>query len=408
MVLKKNTVKITGQITAEKAVIGTGNRPVWPYPNIVTMSWKDAQKRWRWTHKGKDYYFTGTPDEALTEWQRRSKAIYNPGAEPAPETDPQLVTVETLINRWLADKEAQKDRGAITQKTYDGYLHIGDKLADYLGEKRTVSSLTPDDFARVMKKHDVGVYRLRNFVVTCRSIFRWGVDVAHLIERQPAYGLVFSPPTDKQFRQHRAKIGRRDFEGRDVVAMLRVTHKSPFWHALVWLSINSAMSHADMIELPWSAINGQELRWYRVKTAFRRVCWLWPETVRALAALPRTPRQVLVFPQIKSNRITHDWRVVFDLAGVPDYHAQYDFRRTFITLAAKSRDMEARKLAVGHRLGNVDDAYIQTFPINRVRSVARIVRDWLLAAREDQARARRGAATVEGAGPDAQAPAPAK
>lgn len=397
---KKPTAKITGAITGQKAVKATGNIPVWPYPNIVTMSWKAAQSRWRWTYKGKDYYFKGTPDEALTQWQERSPAIYNP--DTADRRAPGLLTVEALVNHWLADQRARAEMGTISPKTLIGYEHTADRLAEYLGEKRTVSSLGPQDFARVLSKYDVGLYRRRDFIVISRSVFRWAVHKAHILDREPAYGASFEPPSDKQFRVHRAKIGSRDFTAPEVLRVLKTARRSPEWSAMAWLSINSAMSHADMAELPWASINGNELRWYRAKTAFRRVCWLWPETVRALSRLEHKPGSDLVFPDIEPARVVHGWRVVLDLAGISRDHSQYDFRRTFITVASASPDTEARKLAVGHRLPNVDDIYIQRFPINRVRAIARVVRAWLLSGRDNQAPAQASD------GPDSAPPAPAQ
>lgn len=174
--------------------------------------------------------------------------------------------------------------------------------------------------------------------------------------------------------------------------------------AMILLGINGGFGNTDCANLPRAAVDLENaiIRFARPKTGIARTVPLWPETVAALAVvMGKRPTDDLVF----RTRHGNPWvRATFNKKGKPvpkDSLAQafsdllesigdveshqhfrdvykgvgfYSLRHTFITYANEVRDSDARRHITGRKLAGVDDDYVESFFLPRLKVVTDHVR----------------------------------
>jgi len=167
--------------------------------------------------------------------------------------------------------------------------------------------------------------------------------------------------------------------------------------AALLLGLNCGYGTGDVAGLPLSALD-LENGWAdfpRSKTAIRRRCPLWPETIsavkEAIASRP-TPRpgsEHLVFLRSgvksrgerytgRSAKVAVEFAETCKAAGVSN-RTFYDARRTFQTVGETCQDFPAVSAIMGHVASGQDMSavYRQRIDDDRLRAVVETVRRWL-------------------------------
>ncbi|MBC7852746.1 MAG: integrase [Pirellulaceae bacterium] len=337
------------------------------------------------------YYFTGTADEALAEWER-TKDDRLAGRQPRAKDD-RAASVADVVNAFLAFKERTK----VAPRTFARYEATGKMLAAFWGRDRTVESIGPDDFQNLRAKmaERWGAIALGNEIQIVRSIFVYGFK-NELLTKPARYGDNFQKPTAKAVREARNAKGPKLFTPEQIKALLKLA--SPNLKAMIHLGINAALGNTDLGLLPVTAIDlaGGWLDYPRSKTGMPRRIPLWPETVAAVkVAIEKRPEpadpndaKLLFVAAGGQNYIgTHDGCRVGDefrrlREAVGDEVAGrsfYDLRRTFQTIADRSLDPVAIRAIMGHVPASNDMSaiYRQSIDDTRLRAVADGVRHWL-------------------------------
>ncbi|MEZ6148401.1 MAG: hypothetical protein R3B91_23820, partial [Planctomycetaceae bacterium] len=127
--------------------------------------------------RGKVHYFGKVEDdpkgvEAEKEWNRVRDDLYaarEPGAR-----DSDSISLKGLVNEYLTHQERRRDAGEISLRTFLGMHATCENLVKALGKTKQVSTLRPDDFAKLktyLAKTRQAV-SLRNEMQRCRSFFR--------------------------------------------------------------------------------------------------------------------------------------------------------------------------------------------------------------------------------------------
>jgi integrase len=245
------------------------------------LSRRKGENRWCKKIGGRLRYFTGTADEALAEWER-TKVDLLAGRTPRTKSS-QLATVEYVVNRFLAHKEAAVTSGELSPRSFERYESTGKRIAAFLGRHTLADELGPGNFEalRANMSKTLGPVALGNEIGIVRSIFRFASDMG-IIEKVVRFGPGFKKPSAKTLRKERAKGGPKRFGREQITAMLNVA--SPNMKAMVLLGINCGFGNTDCGMLLLSAIDldGGWIDFSRPKTEMPRRCPLWPETVAAV------------------------------------------------------------------------------------------------------------------------------
>ena len=120
---------------------------------------------------------------------------------------------------------------------------------------------------------------------------------------------------------------------------------------MIWLALNCGFGNTDGAELRWTDVGLDHCVLPRGKTGIWRDLSLWPETVGALRAVPRTGPLVFYTshgnPWVRHNDNHRHIDTVSKMFGdllrkaglnVPKYTSFYNLRHTGATIAAKTKD----------------------------------------------------------------------
>jgi len=381
-----------------------------PHPDFPLTPRGDG--RWCKKIRGKLHYFTGTDDEALSEWLRVKDDLLA-GRTPHPKDDERL-TLALLCNRFLTDKKARIASGELDPKTWADYYRGCEHAIAVLGKTAVVSELSPDDFARLREKLAVGrgPVGLKNEIGRIRVAFNWAFE-NELLDRPARFGKSFDKPARpvlQRAKQQAEQARGKKLFGRDEILMLLDAASVPM-KAAILLGINCGMGNSDIARMPINALD-LENRWLdypRVKTAVERKAPLWKETVAALRAVianrpkPKDPAHAsLVFltrngvpwvrftmidatdtaPRKESlcNAVASEFeRLLVKLSIKRRGVGFYSLRHTFRTVASSAKDEPAASHIMGHsaRPDDMAAVYREEIPDERLQAVARHVHDWL-------------------------------
>lgn len=347
-----------------------GLPPRWPWPDVVAMTAHTGSGQWRKRYAGRDYYFGALDDPraALAEWRRRWPVIT--GEESAAPIERATAVLSTITTAFLESKMAAVQAGELSIATLKKYEFDVRQIIACLGPRCVVDRLRPADFVRLRASQKVGVYRLADFVVNVRHLFGWARE-AGLIEAEPNYGPDFRGPSMRARRQHRASIGERHLQPAEIRKLLDAAE--PKMKAAILLGINAGLGNTDVATLPTSAIKKDWLVSTRSKTGVQRKAWLWPETVEALlkiAGAKTVFESGWITPH--DDFLGSDFTALAKSVGVDARF--YDLRRTFRTWAAEKGDDPAAKVIMGHAGDQMDEHYVQRFPLQRLRAVGAHIR----------------------------------
>jgi integrase len=336
------------------------------------------------------------PDGALKKYLDEKDALH---AGRTPRPDVQGLTVEEMCNAFLGEKEALRDAGELSPRTWDGYKGACVILIRQVGKRRLVADLGPDDFATLRNKlaKRYGPHGLGTTIQCIRCVCKYALD-AGLVDRPIRYGPGFKRPSKKTLRLHRAKQGAKLFTAEEIRRLMGAAGQP--LKAMLLLGANCGFGNADCGRLPQSAVDLERgiIDFPRPKTGIPRRCPLWPETVQAikeaLAHRP-TPKNVehagLAFVTQRGlswAKDTNDCPVAKETAkllrrlGINGRTGLgfYTLRHTFRTVADEAKDQPACDFIMGHEVPHMSSIYRETISDERLRAVTDHVRAWLFGA----------------------------
>ena len=379
----------------EARIVSRGRKTGKPNKDFPLYLHRTGQ--WAKKVRGRVRYFGTDPDAALEKWCNQ-KGDLLAGREPE---DGDGLTVGRLANLFLVSKQRLVDSGEISQRTWNEYKAITDRLVPVLGPGRLVANLRPADFERLRAKFAKthGAASVHSDITRARVLFNYAFQRG-LIEVPTKYGDGFDKPNRAVLRRARQARPPRMFEASEIGQLL--SKAGTQLKAMILLGINCGLGNTDCAMLPISALDLQRgwLNFPRPKTGIRRKCPLWPETVSALRAVlearrePKDPaHKDRVFitrcrvpweSKSKSktdNPVSKEMRKVLDALEIHRLGLGfYALRHTFQSIGEKARDKDAVRSIMGHAEASNDmSAVYNERPVDdaRLLAVTGFVRAWL-------------------------------
>jgi integrase len=377
------------------------SKPDKPYPEFPLFP--HATKRWAKKIKGRMVYFGpwADPEGALNKYLEQKDDLY---AGRKPRDKAEGFTLRDLCNQFLTSKRHLLDTRELTQRTWDDYKAVTDRLIKEFGRDRLVEDLRPEDFEQLRARlaKGIGPVTLANAIRRTRIVLKYAVD-NDLVSRAIRYGQGFKPPSKKAIRKARNAKGPRMFEATELRRLLAAA-RQPL-RAMILLGINCGFGNADCGRLPLSALDLDKgwVTFPRPKTEIVRRCPLWPETVEALreAILQRpAPKNEDVAGLVFLTRCGVSWakdtvdnpisKEMAKLLKEQKIHRAglnfYALRHTLETIGGETD----RQAAVDHIMGHAprgDDmsaVYRERIGNARLQAVTDHVRAWLFPPQEGQ------------------------
>lgn len=365
-------------------------KPAKPRPDFPLFP--HASGRWAKKIRGRLVYFgkwEDGADAALVRYLEQKDYLH---AGKLPPEEQEQKTVRWLVGLFLTDKEEQFNSGGLSHQLHEDYKQVAKRLNKALGS-RTIASLGPDDFKRIMRRMPKtwGVYQRKHEIVRIKTVFNFGVD-DDIIPHLPKFGNKFTPPTAKDIRDHRRSRGSRLFRADEIRAMLDAA--TPALKAMILLGINAALGNNDIAQMPLAAIDDGWLRFPRPKTGVERDVPLWNETTAALTAwlavrpTPAAGNESLVFVTAQGGRWAHpvgsaltaEFSKLLRKVKLGKGRGFYSLRRTFQNVGDESKDFLAVRSVMGHASdGDIADFYRERVSDERLKAVTEHVRQWLFA-----------------------------
>jgi integrase len=358
---------------------------------LKVLDREDGDDRWVW----KMFYFTGTADEALTEYLRVKDSLIA-GYEPPPKGG--YLTVAELVNNFLHHKKQKLVSRELAQISWNQYEAVGKMLVEFFGRQTPAEQLRSADFQRL--RADIaakcGHVTLGNRINVIRMIFKYGYKT-ELLSRPAQFSVEFDKPSAKAYRLAKASKGQQVFEPQQIHTLLMAAE--PHMQAMILLAINGGLGNTDLAMLTADRfdLDGGWLDYPRPKTGIARRVPLWPETIAAVRKAiaqkrqPKNPEDArLLFigalgtsyvSHTGGHRVAHEFSNLCARVGVTG-RVFYDLRRTFETVADNlSRDADGVKAIMGHapKSGDMSAVYRQSWFEDRLRSIVEHVRGWLFA-----------------------------
>lgn len=355
--------------------------------------------RWAKKYHGQTYYYgkaSSDPDGTAAHDNWMLFKEYDRTGRPRPEKGgDNIVRLHTVINEFLAHKEARRDSGELAPRTFIRYEATGKFLSDYFGRETPVEHLAPSDFeglrAEMAKRW--GPVALGVEIQTIRSMFKFALT-QEIISKPARFGAGFDKPTAKVLRQNRVSDGPKMFTAEQIRKLLKVA--SPNMKAMLLLALNGGLGNTDLGELPIKAIDLKNgwLDYPRPKTAMPRKIPLWAQTIEAIKAAiakrptPKDPEAAgLLFigrrgesyaGEHKGYRVAQEFAHAMEEAKIVG-RTFYDLRRTFQTIAEGGRDLTAVQSIMGHApaSGDMSAVYRQLVDDSRLIAAVNVVRDWV-------------------------------
>lgn len=332
--------------------------------------------------RGVLYYFGREGDRggALAEYDRVKHDLYAGRAPRVAELTSDDLTVYVLANRFLDDKKVETEAGHLDGDTYKQHRRALRRFVRHVGKGRIWTDLRPDDFTAYRKTlgKKLGGYAFNRERAAIVAMFNHasGQD---WIEHVPKYGKGFARVPKGKLRAD--KVER--LYGRDDVNAL-LGHATGDLFGMILLGLNGGFGAKDCAALTWARVDLDRgiIKYKRTKTNIPRTVTLWPETVHALRRLRRKrPGSAHVFATRHGNRwtgnsVAHEFDKLATRAGLdlPSGVGIYACRHTFATYANESRDTDARRHIMGRLVPNLDDVYVETFFLPRLKVVTDHVR----------------------------------
>jgi integrase len=350
----------------------------------------------QWTRKirGKFHYFGRDLDIALKRWA--DEKDYLLAGRPIPRTD-SSPSVDQVCNAYLDMLRNKVRIGQMSAGYLDTQVRCCEMLVDTVGKQTRLHFLSETDWTKLWVHLAEGVAptTLSSRVLSVRTLAKFASKIGPVV-RVPD---TFQVASSRQCDSYRAKKqDKRFFSKEDIHKLL--ANSTPAFKPILLLAINCGLPGSDIAEIQTDELHldAQEvwLRITRTKTGTTRRFPLWPETVIAikdyLKTKPLPLRQQdrdLLFLTGKRR----SWRASSSGGGpTADCMAYlrkkaklpnaefYSLRRTFATVASKTRDLPTVRFLMGHKVGQKDillKHYLAEPTESEIREVVNFVRSWL-------------------------------
>jgi integrase len=289
------------------------------------------------------------------------------------------LTVDELLHLFYTDKVNQNREGSVTDACLDEYKITCDVVLTHFGPTVEIETLRHEDYAGLRKALTTGkrgqTYApstIKRRLTIARMIFSLGAD-------QLGTPLPFKKPLQSPsklvMRRRQRKLGPRMYAAADLRKLVKAA--DPHLRAMILLGINCGFGPMDCRTLSASAIGKEWLTHPRSKTEVDRRCPLWPETAKALKALPKGDH---VFNGRVWNRhvIARQFEALCRKCKVKN-HGFYSLRRTFETVATTADVNQAVIDAImGHTRNDMASVYRQKIFDQQLRRCSDHVRLWYL------------------------------
>ena len=383
--------------------ISKNGRPDKPYKDFPLYAHNNGQ--WAKKVRGRTRLFGpwDDPQGALDKWLAQKDDLLA-GREPRETGDG--LTVDFLVQQFLATKEALVDNGELTRRHWEDYKVTGTKLIEVFGRNRLVTDLRPDDFEKLRKEFTKGHGKRRrghgpttltNDIGRARSFFNYAYKQG-LVDRPIVFGDGFKKPSQRVLRCERQKKGKKMFTAKQIRAMIRKA--GPQLKAMILLGINCGMGNTDCatFTLPILDLKTGWIDYGRRKTGIERRCRLWPETINALTGVltrRREPKDKAHADKVFITKYGFPWTPKAKTGDCPisketakllkelKIHRPglgfYTLRHTFETIGGESLDQAAVDRIMGHapHSNDISAVYRERMTDKRLHRVANHVRKWL-------------------------------
>lgn len=310
------------------------------------------------------------------------------------------VTLRQLIGRYLDARKADMNDGHLHPRTWADYRNILLAFGRFTGPALPATELSTehvDRWAAHLRHMKTGPRRFNAARAHLFAFLRHCFAAPWLVSFPLGVGFKRAPKG-----KIRAVRKSRLVEPRHVRILIDAA--DPQLRAMILLGLNGGFGNTDCATLPRAAVDFDNgvIKYGRTKTGIARTVPLWDETRDALAVVfKRRADDDLVF----RTRHGNPWvRTTFNKNGKPvpkdsisqafadllesvcDLLARqtlrdlykgvgfYALRHTFITYANEVRDSDARRHIMGRKLAGLDDDYVESFFLPRLKVVTDHVR----------------------------------
>jgi integrase len=361
---------------------------------------------------GKTRWICGkkSPAEALRIMYAKATRIAAKSPVLAPAPTGHVVSVHTLLGKWINAREADLHAGKLKPATFAQYRRsakridavIGTfKVDEYMPETteqlhRELSTRHGADFGRRAVGHwrDCCLYAEERR--WCRPV-ALGRKIVRSILSRPAARVKWTLMDKGQIKTllaaaKAATEGRRnDFR-----------QQAEQFHAALLLALNGGYGPTELAEMPKSFVDVEKgvVKGLRGKTGVNHVCPLWPETLEALKlVLVQRPDDVLLFRTRNGNQWVetravmeaghavnstgHDnfkerWNELTRPLGLKvEGQGFYKLRHCHATAADKFGDDKARRVLMGHAMEGSTGHYVEVGE-DRLRKLVEFIRQELI------------------------------
>ncbi len=333
--------------------------------------------------KGKIHYFGMDKKKALEKYLDQAAYLHR-GQNPATTGASGATSINELCDLYLRYQHAKVLAGALTPRHYSDQTRSLSQLASFLGQGRkirNISTLDLQSYKRRLQGQYGSAHRLNLHLGTMKAMFHWARknDILEHI-----------PNVDAVSRGKIIHQQRFTFRSEAITKLLAVANAK--MRAMIWLGLNCGFGCTDCAQLKWTDLDFEHhrVKLARNKTGVPRNLPLWPETIRALEAIPRSGP--LVFYTVEGHlwvrtvaRTQDDGstryttvNAVASMFGrllkkvkmdVPSGTGFYTLRRTAATLAARSGDPFAVQRLLGHVNLEMATCYVQDVSAQTDRAI---------------------------------------
>jgi integrase len=364
-------------------------KPAKPYPEFPLYA--HASGRWAKKIKGRTHFFGKWENwqAALEKYEHDVHDIQR-GRKPKPiGLDDQAITVEYLVNHFLAHREALVQSGELKNQTWKDYESIGKELVAELGRYTNVEQLTPTDFADLRKyfAKDKSLVTLRNSITRSMAIFNHAHKL-ELIKRPLAAGESFKKPKKMALKREKLANGNKSFTIEELQTLYHAAN--PQMKCFILLGLNGGLGNSDLGQIERKHILDGWVDFPRPKTAVDRRFPLWKETAKAIEQTRQTKRDDLPnvfltkyglvwYKDSGDDPISKEFRkLCLDCNCHKQGRGFYALRHQFRSIARGCRDREAVDYIMGHSDGTVAEGYMEWgIEDARLKAVADHVYKWV-------------------------------
>ena len=376
--------------------------PAKPYPEFPLYPHNNGQ--WAKKIRGRTLFFgswkTAEWDAALARYLDERDALY--AGRPPDRDDPNAMTCDEWLNRWVAEKQDEAEAGTITAQHAAGCKYTAKRMLAITGRQRPAVGVDRACLLKIRKAFATGSpVSLKSHLTRVRMAIHW-LERRHGVQVRLDDELA-SPPK-RALRLH-ASARRKHWEPAEIAKIIDTENLR--MRAVLSLVANCALETHDLAALSWSHIEQIDGRWFhtcpRPKTGLPRLAMLWPRTVGALEAaglwtpdddglIVRSHTGGPVWAEnpsgTRTDLVSRKARAVIREQLKPWAEADdprngigvLGLRHSFRTIADAAMDRDATELIMGHSPGHIADGnaamaatYRHRIGYDRVRAVAEFV-----------------------------------